>query len=205
MANINAPAGLVPVRYLNGSKWNGQVRTYYIASTDPNAFAIGDPLVLSGDGDTNGVAGVTLATAGVDHPVLGALAGVSSVGAAGNYGAAGSTGPTNPNTIVVPATKLVGYYVLVFDDPNIIYEMQEDSLGANLAASDIGTNVNLVSGVNNGFISGWMLDSNSTGTGAGLQAKLLQKAQRSDVAIGQYCRWDVLINNHQYRTGITGV
>ena len=51
MANANKPMGLSPHSYLNGATWNGQARAYYIASTDPNAFAIGDPVTLAGSGD----------------------------------------------------------------------------------------------------------------------------------------------------------
>jgi len=200
MANANKPMGLSPHSYLNGSKWNGQATMYYIASTDPNAFAIGDPVTLSGSGDSNGVAGITLATAGTANVILGAL--VSTGGQ--TYGGAPVT-PSNLDTTIIPATKTQAYYVLVADDAQLIFEAQEDSVGANLAATDIGTNVNLVAGANNGYVSGWMIDSTPTATTATLQCQLLRKVQRADNAIGQYCKWLVRINNHQFKAGVAGV
>ena len=32
MANVNAPFGFKPVRYLNGAPWNGQARYYNVNS-----------------------------------------------------------------------------------------------------------------------------------------------------------------------------
>lgn len=200
MANTNRPQGLSPAEYLNGSPWNGQARMYHIVSTDTNAFAIGDPVVLSGTADANGVPDVTLATAGTGNAVTGALVGMGGLIYAGP-----SADPTNLNTTIIPATKTKDYYVLVADDPNIVFEIQEDSVAANLAATDVGSNANLVSGTNNGFISGWMLDSNPLATTSTLQLQILMLVQKSNNAIGQYAKWLVRINNHSYKAGTAGV
>ena len=201
MANANRPAGLSPVMYLNGAKWTGAGRVYCIPDTDDsNAYAVGDPVVLAGSADSNGIPTITLATAGTGNAVLGPI--VSPAGAS-LYGAPFGVPADIP--VVIPATKSRNYYVLVCDDPNVIFEIQEDSIGANLAADDVGTNVNLVAGANNGYISGWMLDSNSTGAGATIQTKLLQLSQTQPNAIGQYAKWLVLINNHVYRGGTAGL
>ena len=70
MANANKPSGLSPVQYLNGAPLNGQARLYSVAYNYGTAIYIGDPVILSGTSDTNGVAGVTLATAGDANPVV---------------------------------------------------------------------------------------------------------------------------------------
>ena len=200
MANVSRPAGLTPVEYLNGSPWNGQARRYCILSTDTNAYAIGDPVVLSGTADANGIATVTLATAGTGNPVTGAI--VSMGGP--DYGGP-SADPTNLNTTIIPATKTRNYYVLVADDPSIVFEVEENNAGAPLTAAAVGSNVNLASGANNGYVSGWKIASNSSGTGATLQCQLLGLAQRADNAIGASAKWLVRINNHSYRAGVAGV
>lgn len=200
MANANRPAGLSPVSYLNGAKYTGAAREYYISSDDANAYAIGDPVASSGTGSSAGVAGVTLATAGTGNALRGIIIGTRGV----KYGA-GMVDPASLDTTIIPASKTKAYYVLVVDDPNVIFEAQEDSVGSNLAATDLGTNVNLVSGTNNGYISGWMIDSSSVATTATLQLKILGLAQRNDNAIGQYGKWLVLINNHELRGGVLGV
>lgn len=201
MANSNRPSGLAPVQYLNGAKWNGAGRVYCIPDTDDtNAYAIGDPVVLAGSADSNGVPTITLATAGTGNPVLGCI--VSGAGAV-NYG--GAYGVPADSPIVIPATKTRNYYVLVADDPSIIFEIQEDGDTTPLVAGDTGQNCNLIAGTNNGYLSGWQLDSNSKGAGATLQMKLLRLAQRQDNAFGEFAKWWVTINNHPLAPNTAGL
>ena len=197
MANTNAPFGLRPVEYLNGACWNGQARRYHIASGDTNAFAIGDPVVLASSSDAAGVATITLATPG--SGLLGVVVGMGGL----QYGGM-SADPTNLNTTVIPATKTKAYYVLVCDDPNVIFEAQEIGTGTQLTATEVGLNANLVAGTNSGFQSGWLLTNTTEADTATLDVKLLGLAQKPGNAFGQYAVWKVLINNHNYRTGITG-
>lgn len=200
MANANKPQGLVPVGSLAGAPWNAKGQVYCIPSTDGNAFAVGDPVVLAGSADANGVPTITLATAGVGNPVLGSL--LSPAGA-GLYGAEYGIPAESP--VVIPATKTRAYYVLVQDDPNTIFEIQEDGVGGTIAAASVALNADLVAGTNNGYVSGWMLDSSTVGTGSTIQCKILRAAQRLDNALGTACKWRVLINNHVFRSGITGL
>lgn len=201
MPNANRPMGLKPVGYGDGSPWNGQATTYYISSGDANAYAIGDPVVLAGSGDGAGVPDVTLATAGFGNLVLGVI--VSTVGS--SYGGAQVT-PSNLDTTIIPATKTRGYYVLVADDPNILFEIQESTNSATpLAQTDLGNNFDLVAGTNNGYVSGWQLKNDSANTGATRQLKLLRLARRSDNTIGVNANWIVRINNHQFSAGVAGV
>lgn len=200
MTNSSTIAGLVPVGYLNGGAWTGKTRMYCIPSSDGNAFAIGDPLALAGSADSNGVATVTLATVGAGNLVLGALVGMGGTVYGGHSG-----DPTSLNTIVIPATKTKAYYVLVADDPDIVYEIQEGTDGAALAAASVGLNFDLKSGTNNGFVSGWTLDNDSGATGATLQLKSLGLSQRRDNAFGTSAKWLVKINHHAFRPGTAGV
>ena len=198
MANNNAPAGLVPVEYLNGSPWNGKTRRYHIPSSDTNAYAIGDPVTLLGTGDAQGVPSVVLATAG--SGILGAVMGAGGL----TYGGM-SADPTNLNTTVIPATKTKDYYVLIADDPSILFEVQEIGTGTPLAAADIGLNANLVAGANSGYMSGWLLTNTTEANTVTLDVKLMGLRQISGNAFGAYAKWLVLINNHKYRTGVVGL
>ncbi len=201
MANANRPQGLQPVGYLNGAPWNGGGHVYCIPNTDDtNAYAIGDPVMLAGGADANGIPTITLATAGTGNLVLGAI--VSGAGAQ-SYGS--DYGVPAESPVVIPATKTRDYYVLVADDPNTIFEIQEDSVGGFIAATNIALNHNLVSGTAGPALSGWMLDSSGAATTATLQAKILQAAPRSgNTAFADYCKWWVIINNHAYRIGQAG-
>lgn len=200
MANANTPMGLSPKEYLDGSSWNGATHLYCILQADGSAYAIGDPVTLGGSGDDNGIPNVVLATAGTGNAITGVV-----VSAGGLKNGGFMADPTNLNTTVIPATKTKNYYVMVCDDPNVLFEVQEDSVGNNLAKTDLGNNFNLVSGTNSGYMSGWMLDSSTAATTATLQLKLVRLAQRSDNAIGQYGKWLVKINNHSYGAGVAGV
>ncbi len=198
MANANKPMGLSPVQYLSGAPWNGQARTYYIASTDVNAFAIGDPVASSGSSDSNGVPGITLATAGDNNAIRGVVVGLGTKESL-------MADPNNLNTTVAPATKAQDYYALVVDDPSVIFEVQEIGTGTYLAAAQVGLNANLVAGTNNGYASGWMVDNSGEGSGSTLQVKLLGLVRRQDNAFGQYAKWLVKINNHELAAGTAGV
>lgn len=200
MANANRPTGATSIKRLDGSPWNGRLNIYSIPSTDGNAYAIGDPVASSGSGSAGGVPAVTLATGGTGNAIRGFIMTMGGTSFPGFY-----ADPTNLNTIIIPATKLTTYYVGVCDDPWILVEMQEDSIGNNLAATDIGSNINLVAGTNNGYVSGWMLDSSTVATGATLQMKLYALSQRADNAIGQYGKWLALVNNHELKVGSTGI
>ena len=99
MANTNAPMGLSPVEYLNGTPWNGQARMYCIPTSDTtNAYAIGDPVVLAGSADSAGIPTVTLATAGTGNAITGGI-----VGSAGKVYGAPSVIPGALETTVVAA------------------------------------------------------------------------------------------------------
>jgi len=199
MANQNTPFGLSPVEYLSGAKWNGQVRRYYIPSSDGNAFAIGDPVVIAGGADAKGIASVTLATPG--SAILGPIVGMGGL----QYGGP-SVDPTNLNTTVIPATKTKAYYVLVADDPNIIFEVQEIGTGTALTAAEVGLNANLVAATNSGYLSGWVVTNTTEAGTATLDVKLLGLSQRDpNNTFGAYAKWNVLINNHVYRPGSTGL
>jgi len=198
MANVNKPAGLSPVQYLNGSPWSGQARLYSVAYNYGTSLYIGDPVTLSGTSDTNGVAGVTLATAGTGNAIIGAVVCV------GRYESL-IANPNNLNIIYYPAGgdgNTNPWYVMVADDPNIIFEVQDSGNGGTpLAASNIGQNANLLSGTGNGYLSGWQLDPSTAGNGATLQLKLMGLTRTSNNAFGNYAKVLCKINNHVYGTG----
>ena len=201
MANPNTPFGLTPIRYLNGAPWNGAARMYSIASGDVNAFAIGDPLMIAGGADASGIPTVTLATPG--SGLLGPMIGSGGL----IYGGPGAV-PGALETTVIPATKLHDYYVMVVDDPMVIFEVQEIGTGTALAAADVGFNANLVAGTNSGFLSGWLLTNTTEAVTATLDVKLLGLSQRKTTTpntFGAYAKWEVVINNHYFKAGTLGI
>ncbi len=203
MANSNRPTGLSPVGMITGAPYNGQARCYSVAAAYTTALYIGDPVISSGTADANGVPGVALAAA------TGAIRGVI-VGIGSDYESViGNI--VNPNITYRPAAaQSKDWYVMVVDDPNVIFEVQENSNGTALAATEVGLNQVLKLGTGNGFVSGWMVASASEATPATtatLQVRLLGLARRPDNAYGAYAKWLVQINVHElgHGTGAAGV
>lgn len=201
MANVDRPAGLVPLEYADGTPWNGGGRVYCIPNTDDtNAYAIGDPVDLAGGADANGIPTITLATAGTGNPILGAIVGTGGL----KYGAA-FVDPASMDSTVIPTTKSKDYYVLVCDDPRVIFEVQEVSGGTAFTAAEVGLNANLVAGTNNGYSSGWEVNNSGEAVTATLQVRLLGLVQRPDNAFGEHAKWRVMINNHRLAQNSVGI
>lgn len=205
MANQNQPSGLAPVRYRNGSPWNGQASFYSIAAADTNAFFIGDPVSTlvstagTPGGDTMGVPNVTL-WAGATVPIRGIIVAIGTNARGGPY--------INPNNLTAMSrpsgAQSVPYYVAVVDDPNVIFEIQEGGAGSVLTAASISRNVSINTGTRaNGVnLSPAYLDNNTVGTTATLALKILSAVQRSDnTPFTQYQKWLVAINNHEFSSG----
>ena len=196
MANANRPSGFSPVQYLNGSPWNGQARIYSIAAAYATALYIGDPVKSSGTADANGVPGIILgATTGALRGVIVGLG--SAEGLIAN--------PKNLDITYRPAAAQANdWYAMVVDDPQVLFEVQENANGTALAATEIGLNTISVSGTGSGFVSGWMLASATDATPAAtatLQLKLMGLVRRQQNAFGAYAKHLVKINVHELGTG----
>lgn len=195
MPNANRPTGFVPVQYLNGAAWSGQARIYSIAASYGTELAIGDPVISSGTADANGVPGIVLAAA------AGAVRGVI-VGLGKSEGL--TANPSNLDTTKRPASDPAVWYALVVDDPNVIFEIQEESNGTALAATEIGMNTIPVLAAAGTYVSGWQLRS-ATGatpaTTATLQLRLLGLSRKPGNGFGAYAKHLVKFNVHELGSG----
>lgn len=203
MANANRPSGLTPVGYLNGAAWNGQARLYSIASGQTYAIGPGDPVISNGTADADGLAGVV--RAGTTGTTSGALRGVC-IGVGKYKGLMAN--PSNLDTAVWPAAAATAGYCLVVDDPRVIFEIQEESNGTQLAATEVGLNQVMLAAATGTYCSTFMLRSYSGATPATtstLQLRLLGLKQVQNNTFGAYAKWLVMINVHELLTdGITG-
>ena len=196
MANVNRPSGFTPVQYLNGSAWNGQARLYSIAAAYNVALYIGDPVISGGGADANGVPTIALgaATGGLRGVIVG-------LGTAEGLMA----NPKNLDITYRPAAaQATDWYAMVVDDPNVLFEIQEQSNGTQLTAAEIGLNTISVLGTGNGYVSGWLLASTTGATAAvtaTLQLKLMGLVRRPDNAFGAYAKHLVQINVHELSHG----
>lgn len=199
MANRNMPRGIIPVQRLDGSPYNGAANVYYVPSSYATALYLGLPLIATGASDANGIPVAQIATAAGGAYTIGPMVGIVS-------GGEPVVGVQRDSVVYHPAST--AQYILVADDPDLIFEAQEDSVGGSIAMATAGTkNVDLVAGAGSTITgySGWMLDSSTVQTTATLQMRLLRGVHRSDNEMASaYARWLCKINLHSLRN-TTGV
>lgn len=193
MANANVAAGLIPVRYASGAPYTGACNRYFVPASDATALFVGDPVIIAGGADADGVPTVTRATAAGAGRITGVVVGVIN--------SSTITGRSRPAS--------TAGYVLVADDPNLLFEIQEDSVGGALAAADIGLNADLVAGTGSTVtgLSGFMLDTSTKNTTATLQLRIEGLVQRADNEVGANAKALVRINlpTQTGAAGSTGV
>lgn len=203
--SVDKPYGMRPIRTGNGSPYMGEAQLYHIPSTDVNAYFIGRPVTMLGTGDVTGVPSVVVGVAG--SAILGPIVGIHPVK------------PINPSLLgtslsledtSIPAVKTRDFYVMVCDDPDIVFQIQQNS--GDLQAADIALNVNFVitSPTNTQQYDATVIASASKAVTSTLNLKLLGPVQRDDnpisvSATSLFTDWLVKINNHFFRGGTVGV
>lgn len=189
MANANAPSGLTPVRHRNGAPYNGAANMYYVPASDGTAIFLGDAVKSAGSADAaTGVPTVAQAAAG--DTIRGVVVGVI---------------PDTAQSLTYRAAS-TGRYLLVADDPDLEFEIQEDAVGGALALTSVGANADLVVGSGSTYtgLSGMQLDT-STVTTNSAQLRILGFVQRVDNEFASAnAKIRVMINEHELAS-TTGV
>ena len=208
MANADRPSGLTPVRYLNGAPYNGQARAYYHVATDAAAIFIGSPVSLSAGGsNAAAIGGFDIGTLGmVKHAAAGGST-ARIVGVCVAVDPLNGAGADGRDSLIYCAAS-TERIVWIADDPNIVFEIQEDGDTTDLAAADVNTNIDLIAtaaGSTVTGLSGWELDSSSKAATITLDCHIIGKSKIQDNALGDHCKWDVTINLHQYSSNNIGI
>lgn len=203
MANINAPFGLRPIRYTSGAPYNGAANKYFAPSTYATNLFIGDPVIKTGTSNTTFTRGYNIgtlaeinkATAGTTNRTTGVIVGFEPVSGAETavYGAASTA-----------------RIVLVADDPNLLFECQDDG-GAALAATTVGLNAVYIftnAGSTVTGRSGVQIDAGTTtapATTVGFQLELVRVSNKPNNDVGANAIWEVRINQHTETNNSTGI
>lgn len=197
MANddvIRARGGLLPVGYPFGAFKKSYYRLTTASATADNLY-IGMPVAR----DSNGRVTTAVAIAASGVTLLGSIVGF-----------------LDPNLEALPSameSTQAGAYlpggadaqILVADDPDQIFVLQEDTGGTALTASEIGNSVTLTYRSTSGdTTTGYAtieLDRSSAGTGTGGNLIIHNLAQNMNSdgtrnAPGNFCKWEVRIVNH---------
>jgi RNase P/RNase MRP subunit p29 len=192
MANVNNPTGFSPVRYVSGAPYNGAVNMYTVAAAYGTGIYIGDPVVDIGTSQTiNGVVMKDVQLAATTDVITGIVVGVV---------------PDTRDSLIYRAASTLRT-LLVADDPNLLFEVQEGTGGTPLTANDLGLNVSFAAGTPSTVtgISGATVDNATEATTNTLALKLVGVSSRPNNAIGDSCRWLVRLNRHRYVDQLAGV
>ena len=196
--NTDAAFGLRPVGHLDGSPWNGKVTMYLVPADDGSAVYVGDLVKKEGTvgagpaGRTvNGIDCEGMPTAIVagatDTTLLGVVVGFL---------------PNQSNLELLHRAASTNRIALVCDGPDVVYEIQEDSVGGDLAATAVGNNFDTVYAAGNTTTgrSAVELDSSDTTGTSTAQLRLLGLVQKPGNVIGTNAKWRVVINEHFFKS-----
>lgn len=200
MSNKDQPLGFIPLRHKNGAPYNGACMPYYVPSTYATALFVGDAVLITGTSNTAAVKG---------NPP-GTLPEINKATAAGGTYISGVIVGFEPDADNLDRTHnpaSTERIVYVADDPDLVFEIQEDSGGTVLDATDVGLNADMVYTHTGSAItgkSGVELDRSTIATTNTLQMKVLRLVNRVDNDLGDSAKWEVMINLHtqRYLTGI---
>ena len=200
MSNDDLVRGLVPVNLGQGNL----SAHYYLVDSSADIY-LGQPLILPAAGYA--ISGTT------GNSVIAQYLGVA-IGFAGTQ----KRGLATPDPFLdasdlappSPSSDTGDRYVLVADDPNQEFVIQEDTGGTAIALADINNSVGLLyrgtgNAVTGNADTGWATleidaSSVSTGTANGLQILGLFDGVNSDGtnnAVGDFAKWTVKILHHQ--------
>lgn len=188
MANVNAPFGMRPVRYVDGRPYNGAVE-YYFATGATGVIRPGDPVVEAGSANTAEFQGYgpgtlptcTVALDGAGDPITGVCVAVL---------------PITRDSLIYRETS-TDRIIAVARGADLIFEVQADVGGTALAVTDVGNFVVLKAGTTATLRSDWTVDTSVTPAGtATYQLKVMGFGKGPKNEVGAYAVVEVLVNNH---------
>jgi hypothetical protein len=181
MANLDAPRGFTPVKYRSGKPYSGIARRYYKSAT-AGIIGVGDPVIrATNSSDPDGGPEIVRATTGA--AITGVVVAIepkeSDLEQVG-YLASADTG-----------------YVLVADDPDLLFEVQEVSGGTALAVVNIGEHIDSVAAIDADTTIGrskYEIDNAALATDNTWRLEAL--VNRPNNAVGEHAKWLVSANLH---------
>lgn len=203
MANTNQVRGFVPVSDAYGTPYNGSVRAYYHAASDATPILIGDLVTATGASQFVNQGGFKMS-----YPVVTR----SATGDVFQGVCIGVQPVTQADPIYAPAST--GCVVLVADDPNALFLVQEQNTGTALTANDVGLNINVVVNAGDTFtgMSGMALNNGTEAVTNTLDLKIIGQYLAADNDLGADTstgalpgRFLVRINRHRFANQIAGI
>ena len=200
------PHGLTPKKHKLGVPLSATFNPYYVPSTYETALFINDPVVKTGTANT-----AVVAQGAEDYPIA-HLPEINQGATGGNncgviVGKRNNVGNLQQKYNPADTEAIMG----VCDDPYVVFQAQEDSVGGNIAIASVGLNTELIfthAGNTTTGVSGAEIDSSEVAATATLAVKILRASAVIDNVIpGANSEWDVVLNVHSesHGTGSLGL
>jgi hypothetical protein len=212
MPNVARVNGLSPVRYTSGAPYNGACNRYAIPVSDTTAsYAIGDIVMSAAGSDANGVpyAIKIPAAQASNFKALGVIVGISPVDAGVSLEGAN----LDLTQMYIPTgTRTAVRYILVADDPNLLFEASAGSVATNFTLAKTRNNVGIASNTGSDVayaisqtnlasskpVSNIVLSSATVNTTNTLPIQMIGLVQYVDNEVGAYSRILCRFNNHEF-------
>lgn len=205
MASVSRINGFSPVKMITGAPYNGQAGVYFVPSSNSDVIMVGDVVKLAGDARSpTGVPTVARHAGGATEAAVGVVVGILFTG----EGDVQNVPPVTDLNTPVYRRASTDRYLLVADDPNLIFEAQTSGAALTTAAVGLNCEPDVAAGSTTSGSSGMTIDLSTAAATATLPLKVVGFPYRPDNNIGDtYTRAYVMINNHQYKggTGTAGV
>ena len=193
MANSDKPNGLTPIGTLSGADFHGKMRRVAFAVGDAVAAYVGDLVKLTGTVDATGKIPVVAQSA----------AGDSSIGVLVSL----DFNADDEGSLMTPLTRAASTARTgqVCYGQDVLYTMQEDSVGNAIEITEAGLNCDVVVATGSDVTGSAMeLDSTSAASTNTLNMRLHHVFDSPDNALGNQAVWVVSINNSQEALNQTG-
>ncbi len=185
MANVDNAFGLLPVRNANGAVYNGSGSLYHVAASDAQVIAPGDPVIVTGTADANGIPTVTRATGAATNRITGVMLSIAQ-GKPQLDGSGGGFTQDSPLNTVASTSQ----FILVEDNPQVSYAAQ---FAGTLAVTDVSSTANLTAAASPADgKSGWEVGA-VTGLATG-QVRILRVRLLPENEVGEFAKIEVMIN-----------
>jgi len=207
MASVSRINGFRPVKTISGAPYSGKANLYFMDSGDSTVVMVGDAVKIAGDARAASGAPTVTRCGATDIPV-GVVVGIVFSGVGNEVT---NVPPVSDLNTPVYRRASTNRYVLVADDPQLVYEVQY--AGTSVAAATITANVGqngqftTTAGNATSGASGMQLDSTGLATTSTLPLKIVGFPSRPDNVPGDtYFSYYVTLNSSLYGSlGTTGV
>jgi hypothetical protein len=179
VGNVNAPMGFQPVCHANGNRYVGKGNRYYKGTAANTRICKGDRVVITTCTDPNGFPEIIKATSAASA-CTGVVVGFEVT-------------PSNLHKLCYEATDTG--YLMVEDDPSVLYRIQEDSVGGALTVAAVDDYIDPITNLDGDAQTGLsklQLDSSTIGSGSSCRIARLDNGSQN--AVGDYAKWLVQMN-----------